>query len=258
MLIFCSEARNSSPSEETVTSAAGGLVRRAVVPAMLVLGVGLVAFLGPGWWNSLEAWISGSGLLGYLVFFLAFVGLTTFCFPVSVLGVSAGALYGPGFGLLLLVSGGLASGSLMFLLGRYLFRRRILTWVDRNPRLMALERLAEDRALRLNFLARLSPLNYGVVCYTLASGKSPFSAYLIGMIAILPGMTGQVLVGSLAGQARQATAGTAAGPSTVEWLLLGGGAAFFLVLSWQIGRMVREAWRETPPAGDSGPGETSS
>lgn len=228
-----------------LTTGPEGRIRRVVVPLLLLLGVVLVAYLGRNWWASLEVWIRGSGLLGYLVFFLAFIFLTTFCFPVSVLGISAGAMFGPGWGLLLLFGSGVVSGSLMFAVGRYLFRKPILGWVSRRPRLAALDRLAERRALRLNFLARLSPLNYGVVCYTLASGKSPFSAYLTGLIAILPGMAGQVMVGSIAEQARLAAEGEAR-QSTLEWALLLGGGLFFLVLSWQIGRMVREAWREVP------------
>jgi uncharacterized membrane protein YdjX (TVP38/TMEM64 family) len=219
--------------------------RRAIVSLFLLAGIGVVAYLGGAWWAPLSSWIENSGSLGYLVFFFVFVGMTTFCFPVSILGFSAGAMFGPGLGLLLLVGSGFTSGSVMFAVGRFLFRDRILEWVSRRPKLAALDNLAEQRALRLNLLARLSPLNYGVVCYTLASGKSPFPSYLLGMVAIVPGMAGQVWAGSLAAKARQAAAGQG-DQSTLEWILLASGMVFFFLLSWQIGRLVREAWNSVP------------
>lgn len=224
-----------------------GRIRGVVVPALLVLGVVLVAYLGKSWWDSLSLWIEQAGNLGYLMFFLSFVALTIFCFPVSVLGFSAGAIFGPWAGLLLLFLSGVTSGTIMFALGRYFFRDRIHTWVSKRPKLAALERLAQHRALRLNFLSRLSPLNYGVVCYTLASGKSPFPAYLAGLMAIIPSMAAQVWAGSIA-SAAQETMGGKVQHSRLEWGLLIGGLIFFILLSWQIGRMVKEAWKEASTA----------
>lgn len=226
-------------------SAPSGRLKKIVVPVALLAGILVVAYLGRTWWGSLADWIEKSGYLGYLVFYFSFVIMTVFCFPVSVLGFSAGAMFGPALGLALLVGSGVSSGSIMFVVGRFLFRQRILEWVARKPKLAALDSLAEQRALRLNFLARLSPLNYGLVCYTLASGKTSFSAYLLGMTAIVPSMAGQVWAGSLAVKARQAASGQGQ-QSTLEWVLLAGGMVFFFLLSWQIGRLVRDAWRSAP------------
>nr|MEE4269495.1 VTT domain-containing protein [Candidatus Krumholzibacteria bacterium] len=170
------------------------------------------------------------------------VVLTTFCFPVSVLGISAGAMFGPVTGLGLLLLSGVTSGLVMFFVGRVLFRQRVQRWVASKSKLAALDRLAEQRAVRLNFLARLSPLNYGVVCYTLASGKSSLNSYLLGLIAIVPGMAGQVWVGHFSATAGQAIQGE--GKSKGEWALMALGLLFFVVLSWQVGRLVRQAWQE--------------
>lgn len=231
-----------------------GLVKRVVLPFLLLLGILAVAYLGRTWWDALSLWIAGSGVRGYGVFFLAFVLLTSFCFPVSVLGFSAGAMFGPWLGLGLLVASGLASGGLMFAVGRFLFRGPIARLVATRPRLAALDNLAEQKALRLNLLARLSPLNYGVVCYTLAAGKSPFSSYCLGLTAILPGMVGQVWVGNMANRARQAVAGQGE-QDTLQWVLLVGGLVFFGLLSWQIGRLARQAWQEAGTAPDPADGD---
>ncbi len=235
---------------------ATGRSRRLVLVVLILMGVGVVAFLGGAWWDSLARWIDTAGILGYLVYFLSFVFLTTFCFPVSVLGFSAGAMFGPARGLLILLLSGVASGAVMFCLGRCLFRDLILRWVSNRPRLAALDRLAEERALRLNFLARLSPLNYGVVCYTLASGRSSVAAYFLGLLAILPGMTAQVWAGALTAKARLAVTGQEQ-QSILEWAVLGGGLVFFGLFSWQVGRLVRDAWQEAGSEDDgTGPAGT--
>ena len=50
----------------------------------------------------------------------------------------------------------------------------------------------------MNLLTRLSPFNYGLASYTLASGATPFRAYLFGLLGTLPSMTAHVLLGHLA------------------------------------------------------------
>lgn len=210
-----------------------------------LVGVGIIltlALLARDGWPALETYLKEQGSTGYAVFLGAFVGLTSVCFPVSALGFSAGLLYGPWIGLGLVFGGGLVSGSLMFLIGRVLFRSSIKGWVARNPKLAAVDRLAVDQALKLNIMARLSPLNYGLVCYTLASGRTGWWAYLGGLGAILPSMVAQTWLGSLARQTAQAATGGQTA-SRVEMAMIGVGLTFFLILSWQIGRMIRQAWQ---------------
>jgi len=234
---------DSSATTKSKPQTTNGRIRRILVPGLLVLGIALVAFLGGSWWNSLTGLMQDSGPSGYLIFYLAFILLTTFCCPVSVLGFSAGALFGPLKGIILMLAGGYSAGVVMLVVGRYLFRHRIKAWVSGKPKLAALDNLAQHKALRLNFLARLSPLNYGLECYTLASGKSSWGAYLLGLTAIVPSMSAQVWVGYLADTATRTASGQE-GHSTLEWVLLGAGLVFFVVLSWQVGKLVKQAWAE--------------
>ena len=52
-------------------------------------------------WPDVEAAVGGLGFWGYLLFIAAWVLLSLTFFPVSVLGVSAGALFGPWVGMAL-------------------------------------------------------------------------------------------------------------------------------------------------------------
>ncbi len=210
---------------------------------LLLAGITLVATRGAAWWPDLRDSISQSGPQAYFLFAAVFVGLTSLCFPVSVLGFTAGALYGPWLGLALLYPAGLVSGSLIFVLAKSVLRGVVIRLVQRDPRLATLERLAERRALRLNILARLSPINYGIVSYALGSGKSGFGAYFLGMLVILPSMAMQVWVGALAGHGGEMMAGEGEG-GTLRLIGLVVGVLFLLLLGWQIGRMVRQALAE--------------
>ena len=208
--------------------------------ALLLGAITLLAFNGRQWWPVVEQMVVDGGTMGFLVFMVAFILLSSLCFPVSVLGFTAGVLFGPWLGLLILFPSGLLSGAFMFFLGRTLLRGFVRNLVQRNEKLSAIENVAGDQALRLNVLTRLSPFNFGLVSYALAVGKTPFRPYIIGTAASLPSMMAQLWVGSLAGEAGEMAQN---GFSDSPWklVLFGVGVLFFLVLAWQVGKMVRQA-----------------
>jgi len=208
--------------------------------ALLLGAIIVLAFNGRQWWPLVEQMVVDGGANGFLLFMLAFIVLTSLCFPVSVLGFTAGALFGPWMGLVLIFPSGMLSGTLMFFLGRTLLRGFVQSMVKRNAKLSAIENVAGGQAMRLNVLTRLSPFNFGLASYALAVGKSPYKAYIVGTAASLPSMMAQVWVGSLAGETgNMAQNGFDGSPLKLVLLLVG--VLFFLVLTWQVTRMVRQA-----------------
>ncbi len=200
----------------------------------------LLAMHGRQWWPHVQHLVSQGGTSGFLLFMLAFIVLSSLCFPVSVLGFTAGVLYGPWLGIILLFPSGLLSGILMFFLGRGLLRGFVEKLVQGNSKLSAIEKTAGQQALRLNVLTRLSPFNYGLASYALAVGKSSFRAYVVGILAILPSMVAQVWVGALAGETgRFSQKGLSENPLELGLLVVG--VLFFLVLTIQVGKMVKHA-----------------
>jgi len=222
-----------------------GIFRTLAGPLVALVVLVVVGRLAGGSWPRIEEAVSEMGALGYLVFSGSWALLSCACFPVSVLGFSAGLLFGPWLGLGLVAVGGLVGGTMMFFLGRGFLRGRIRELVANRPKLAAVDRMAGREDIKLNILTRLSPLNFGLASYTLASGRSRFRAYLAGLVATLPSMIAQVWFGSLARQAGSAAADEGEFPIG-RALLLGAGVIFFAVLSWQVGRMVRRAWNEEP------------
>ncbi|MCP4293160.1 MAG: TVP38/TMEM64 family protein [bacterium] len=207
---------------------------------LLLAAIIMMAIFGKQWWPAVQETVSAGGISGFMIFMGAFIALTTLCFPVSVLGFTAGMLYGPWWGLLLLFPSGLISGSLMFLLGKTLLRGFVAAWIQRNPKLSALENAAGEQALRLNILSRLSPFNYGIISYALATGKTGFKNYFIGLLVILPSMAAQVWVGALAQKTGDlGREGLRENPLEMAMLILG--VLFFVILTWQVGKMVQRA-----------------
>jgi uncharacterized membrane protein YdjX (TVP38/TMEM64 family) len=237
----------SGKSGTSGSSDSGGYrntLRLLAGPVAILAGLIVAGRYAGGFWPEVEASVGEMGFSGYLLFCAAWVLLSVTCFPVSVLGVSAGALFGPWIGMALVFPSGLVGGSVMFWLGRGLLRGKIRKMIAARPKLAAVDRLAGEQELKLNILTRLSPLNYGLASYTLAAGPTSYRAFFWGMFAILPSSMAQVWFGSLAREA--AIPGGEDGFSVGKMALLAGGLAFFLVLTWMVARMVKQAWDEAP------------
>ena len=214
-------------------------VARILVLVLLLAAAGWVA----AHWSGVEARLDAAGNAGVLPFAAAFVALCMGCFPVSVLGFTAGAVYGPLRGLLLVVPSVFAAGLLMLLLGRSLLREPIRRRVAARPRLRALEDLAAAQALRLNILARLSPFNYGLVCYTLSAGRTSLRPYALGLLGTLPSLAAHVLIGSVVRRGGAAL-DSGAGISRLQWAGSALAIVALLVLTWFVGRISLAAWRQ--------------
>lgn len=237
----------SEPNNNQGPGSFRGVLRLLVVPAAILACMVVLGRVAGEFWPRIEASVASLEYMGYLLFAAAVVLLATTCFPVSVLAVSAGALFGPWAGMALVFPSLLATGSLMFWMGRGFLRRRIQKMIAHRPRLVAVDRMAQDRAFKLNILTRLSPLNFGLASYTLAAGPTTFRAFFWGLFAILPSSLAQVWFGSLAGEAAGSSGDE--GFATGRMILLVVGVIFFLVLTWVVARMIKQAWADAPADG---------
>lgn len=171
-----------------------------------------------------------------VVFWLVQVLLAVACFPASVTGFSGGALFGFPVGLALALSGGLIAGMVMLALGQGLFHDRVQGMLANRPRLKRLDALAREQTLRFNILTRLAPFNYGLASYVLAAGRPPRRHYAIGLLGILPSTLVWVWLGSLSASVAGDT-----DPGRATWWLMGVALGFLALLTWQMGRLVRQA-----------------
>ena len=211
---------------------------RALAGPLVLLAVLVAAGrLGGHYWQAIQEQVATMGAGGVVLFWLAQTALAICAFPASVLGFSAGAIFGWTGGLALSFSASLAAGMVMFLLGRGVMHDRVQDFIESRPTLRRLDVLARRQSLRFIILTRLAPFNYGLASYVLAAGRPPAAHYLAGLAGILPSTVVWVWLGSLAGR----SSGADDGERGITWILAGVALFFLVLLSWQIGRLVRRA-----------------
>ncbi len=211
----------------------------------LRIAAALVALVALAWlvrtqYHQVEVWLGGLGHWAPAAFLLVHAVLVTLGFPVSVLGVLAGATFGwlGATGLLLLAA--LVAASIMYGLGRTLLAGPARRAIARRPRLLRLMVMVDRDALRLMVLLRLSPLHFALVSYLLGTGRVPFAAYLLTTLLVLPSAAFQAYVGHAARVVGEEVALTGA-IATGRLIYLGAGLLATAALAVLLGRMARRA-----------------
>lgn len=161
--------------------------RRFLVWAFVVAVFFLVSF-GVPWLDLLKSFLNiapSLGSLGYLVFYLAFVGIS---FPFTVgytpLVVATGYLYG-WFGFVLVSAGSVTGACAVFLLSR---RLATTPWAAdslaslRSGRVGVLLLALVDSGLRGALLARLIPVPIGICNAVLSLTALPFSVFFLSTL----------------------------------------------------------------------------
>jgi len=138
-------------------------------------------------------WLRHLGALGALLYGAFYVLGTVALVSGTILTLGAGAIYGPLWGVLLVVPASLTGASLSFLAARRLGRRGLHRWLARHREMNALDQAVARNGFRVILLLRLdpiflpfAPLNYalgltgvGFRDYLLASGLGMFPASVV-------------------------------------------------------------------------------
>ena len=157
------------------------------------------------------AWVQSLGVWGPLAFILGYGLAAILLVPAFLLTLSAGALWGFRLGMLYVSLGASLGAALAFLAARYVVRRFVEAYVDRHPRLAAIDRAVEAEGARLVLLLRLSPLvPYVLLNYILGISRVRFRDYMLGLAGMLPIVAVYVYAGKVAGDLATLAAGASA------------------------------------------------
>ncbi len=133
--------------------------------ALIVLG-GLGFLLGHNF-PRLRLFIESLGPWGPLAFLGLYLVLAPFFFPLSILDLSCGAMFGVERGFeILIIASGLAALE-MYVGSRWLFAQRVERFIQARPRWRRIYALAGLKDWKILALLRLSPTNFAVVNYML-------------------------------------------------------------------------------------------
>ena len=225
------------------------LLGAAAVPAALVVGA---RFLPLAHWTiQLVALIRESGAWGVLLFVAVYAVSTVALLPGSVLTMLAGFVYGPVYGLLVVVPAALLGTTSAFLLGRTVLRDWVRRKMAQSPRTKALDQAIDRDAFKLVLLLRLSPLvPFNVLNYALSlSGISLGRFVLATLIGEIPGGWLYVYLGSLVTTAAQLSSGSAPQTPLRTFFYVAG---FIATIAAAVvsGRIAKRALAGTIPSGD--------
>ncbi len=204
--------------------------------------------------NAIESWINQLGLWGLLAFIGLFVLTTSFLMPDTVMCIIAGALFGLGWGMVVVLAGSLLAAALQFALSHKLLQARIQRMLVARPSLAAIQRAVLRDEFRLQALLRLTPLNPATISYLLGAAGVRFTGFLLACLALTPNLFVEVYFGNVGKHAAR-LAGSDAHPTHLHDLVIVGGLAFCLVLVYRVSRLAHKAVRQAVAnAENAGPG----
>ena len=153
--------------------------------------------------QQLHSWISSCGSWAAIAYIGLFTVLPAFFFPVAVLALAGGLLFGLWWGSLYTFVGALLNCTLMFLLARYAGREKVEALIRKklNPQWQQrLQNLNSSGGLALLIILRLIPaVPYNLINYAFGLTAMPLRTYLIGSaVGIIPGTLAFINIGDKA------------------------------------------------------------
>jgi uncharacterized membrane protein YdjX (TVP38/TMEM64 family) len=208
------------------------------VAAIVMLG--LAALFGRQAVNELpafSAWVKALGVWGPVAFIAGYSVAAVLLLPCFLLTLTAGALWGVRAGVLYVLIGASLGATIAFLCARYLVRGLVQVYVDRHPRLAAVDRAVESEGLRLVFLLRLSPVvPYILLNYVLGISRLRFRDYVGGLVGMLPTIVMYVYAGKVAGDLAALVSGGARPAGAVYYAMLTLGLVTTIIASVLVAR----------------------
>ncbi|MCL4104586.1 UNVERIFIED_CONTAM: hypothetical protein GTU68_004540 [Idotea baltica] len=174
---------------------------KIVIGGVLLVGLFVSYFIfdGDELLQKFIEWIKSIGVWGPIVFIAAYVILTVFMIPGSVLTLGAGFAFGLGWGSLWAAIGANLGANLAFLIGRYFARSKIQEKVSGSEKFKAVDKAVESEGWKIVALTRLAPVfPFTLLNYLYSVTGVKWLAYATAtLIAMLPGTVMYVYLGTI-------------------------------------------------------------
>ena len=189
----------------------------------------------------LRSWADASGPTGMIGFGAAYVVLALLFVPGAALTMVAGAVFGIGWGMVVVAIATSVADAAAFLLGRYIARGAVVRLMERYPRLKIIDRTISRGGWRIVALIRLSPaLPYSASNYLFGVTSVPFFPFLISSgVFTLPGALAYLYLGYVGAETVSGS-----GRNAVEWALLSVGLAVTFVAIGYVTVLARRTFAE--------------
>ncbi|MCP4548163.1 MAG: TVP38/TMEM64 family protein [bacterium] len=218
--------------------------RRLVTPVLFTLLVICLIWFGRHLGEripELETHVAELGNWTIPTFLGLYIPLTLLIVPMTIFALLAGAIFDLPLGIGLVLTGTLLSSLIGFWLARRFGRGRCERWLDRHPRLTAINRLASRRGFRFMFLLRFTPINFTMLNYILGISRVRFGDFLLACLGMLPMHAVLVYAGFVT---RQVIGESGAGMSQLRRTIMFGGLAAAIIALILITHYARRALQE--------------
>lgn len=143
--------------------------------------------------EEIKTWVLGHGAWAAVIYIATFVVLPIFFFPVPVIVLAGGTIFGLFNGTLYTMIGVLINTPIMYFIGRFLLKDFVHNFVDNHmsEKLRNALKSTNQKVLALVlFIIRLSPIfSYNLVNYISGVTEIKFLPYILTTIAgVLPGV----------------------------------------------------------------------
>jgi uncharacterized membrane protein YdjX (TVP38/TMEM64 family) len=201
-----------------------GRLLKAVAAVVVIVAAALFGRQAVSMLPAFSAWVQSLGAWGPAAFVGGYALAAVLLMPCFLLTLTAGALWGVRAGVVYVMIGASLGAITAFLCARYLVRGLVQVYVDRHPRMAAVDRAVESEGLRLVFLLRLSPVvPYNLLNYVLGVSRLRVRDFVGGLAGMLPIIVMYVYAGKVAGDLAALFSGDAhpQGPVYYSMLILG-------------------------------------
>lgn len=176
--------------------------QKLLVIAAVATAIILAAHFLPlsAWAFAFVEWVHKQGVLGAVIYALAYVLGTVILFSGLILTTGSGFLYGPLWGTVLASPASVAGATLSFLLGRSVARPWVEKRISQDPKFAAVSRAIERNGFKIVLLLRLVPvIPFALLNYGLGLTKvRPRDYILASWLGMLPATALYVYLGSAA------------------------------------------------------------
>ncbi len=222
-------------------------VKRLVLRlALVAVGLVVIAWLGRDLavhLSAIETWIAGLGFWGPVVFVLLVVACTMVFLPDTPFAIAGGVAFGLWWGTTLLAIAAFVNATLTYFLSRNFFHSQVDKWLEKSPKLAAIQRAASHQGVRFLLLLRLTPVSAVAVSNLLGAAGIRFAPFIIACIGLIPGLFVEVYMGSIAKHVTKTAGGVSAASTTETAIRIVGLLVCFIVLAL-ITRAARKALSE--------------
>lgn len=211
----------------------------AVVAVVVALGLAFALLPVGAWLASFQTWVQGLGPAGWVVYALVYAACVTLFVPASILTLGAGAIYGLGVGVGVVLAGATLGATTSFLLARTLLRERVEHMTRGNARFRALDRAIAKEGAKIVFLVRLAPVfPFTYINYAFGlTGVATAPYVLASLVGMAPATFAYVYIGYAAAHA-------ASGSDDARTVLQIVGAVAAIAVTIVVARIATRAIRE--------------